>query len=130
MTQLQQSLCFFLCGDAYPNPAEHGPLAGGLAGYQNVETNTLENGSFDVVPKNKCEEVADALQAVDLDKFKRRIAKADVEGLVEEEELYDLEACIADGDDLGELLSDEISNLRAFYADAAEQSLAVVLYTT
>ena len=123
------AISFFLVGDAYPSYEESGPLAATFSGSESVSCSSLENGEFGVARPDVVAEIAAALDAVDLDAFRDRVATADHAELVEEEELFDLELLLADDEDVAQTLLDDLAAVTAFYQRAAARNLAVVSYT-
>ncbi len=118
-------ISYFLTGDPYPSRS---PLAPMLSGAESVETSTLENGSFGVVPAKTAAAVARELAKVDMKKLRARIAKADLSELVDEE-VDDAEVLSEAEDPVAELMQD-VEELASFYARAAEMKLGVAMYTT
>lgn len=129
-TQMQQTLCYFLCGDGYATPDDHGPIAAALNGYDSIDAPSLENGAFDVVRAEQTGEIADALEAIDLDEIAEAVDEADLESLVDEEELYDIEPLLYDDVDLARVVVKDTIGLRDFYRRATEEGRGVVMYTT
>jgi hypothetical protein len=125
-TYFAPSLSYFLTGSAYPSD-EH-PLSGALFGSRSVDCPTLENGSFGVVSASAVASIAQELAAVRLDEVKARIAAADLDRLIADEELEDLE--VVEADTVPDLLTEEIRTLTAFYAQAAKANSGLLMYTT
>jgi hypothetical protein len=125
-TYFGPSLNYFLTGSAYPT-GDH-PLAGMLYGARSVDCPMLETGSFGVVPANTVATIADGLAALDLDAVRSRIAEADIDAIIREEELDDLE--LVEAETVPSLLTDEIGKLTTFYAQAAKANSGLVVYTT
>ena len=130
VTQLQQTLCYFYCGDGYPTAEDHGAIAAALMGFENIDAPTLETAYFSTVRPAQTVEIADVLDALDLDEIAAEVDDTDLESLVEEEELYDVEPMLYDDVDLTEMIVKETIGLRDFYRRAADEGLAVVIYTT
>ena len=116
---------YLLTGTAWPN--EH-PLAGVLYGNESVETATLENGAFGVVSSEETAAIREELAALNLETLIASIASWDIAGVVEEEEMYELEVMTTD--EIAEILLSELPMLVEFYNDAANDGCAVVTYTT
>jgi hypothetical protein len=128
-TQLQCTLAYFLCGDAYPDPTASA-LAAAIAGEQSVDTDTLENGAFYLVRPERVADAAREMAQLDLQAIRSAVQNAELEELVDEEELYDLEPWIYDDTDMGQVIVDEVKSLRDFCERAAAAGFAVALYTT
>jgi Domain of unknown function (DUF1877) len=126
-TYYMATINYFLTGSAYPG-RKRGPLALALMGVRNVRCRTLENGSFDVVPPERVAAIATALQAVDVEAVKTAVAEADLEALVEDEELDEL--VDLSHEEAGETIASDIQDLATFYAEAAERGVGVVMYTS
>lgn len=124
-TYFAPSINYFVTGSAYPTDHDLAPM---LMGEDSVDCSTLENGSFDFVTPDTVRAIAELLADVDLGDVRAKVEKADLEELVDEEELYDLE--VLDSADAPETIAAELGKLQAFYEQAAEAGMAVVMYTT
>lgn len=122
---LHSSINYFLAGSGYPEPSEH-PLGPLLHGMQTVYCVVLENGNFGLVAPMVAERLARHLVAVDLQDVRSRVEEADLDELVEAEELYDLE--VVDHSEAPDQIVHEIKDLTAFYARAAAANHGVVMY--
>jgi hypothetical protein len=122
------SINWFVCGDAYPDP-EDDMLHAMLLGADHVECKTLENGSFGVVLPKQAAVIAKKLASLDTKKISKAFAKADLDELIDEQEVTDLETLREDDEPVKALLGD-IESLSAFYAYASKVKKGVVLYTT
>ena len=119
---------YFLCGDAYPSPVKKKPLTAMLFGYESIQTSTLECGNFGLIMPSSVKAIANALENVDLAKLKKQVENADPEELAEEE-VDDFEL-LAEGDDAGMTVVEDVKGLRKFYSKAAKLGRGVVMYTT
>lgn len=119
---------YFLTGDAYPSGSKSKPLATFLAGLESVECKMLENGYLHLVPAAVAQPIAAALEKVDANALKTRIAAADDDDL-QEAEVYDVET-LGEDDDRGAVVLEDIERLRAFYKAAAKKNCGVVIYTS
>jgi hypothetical protein len=126
-THLYTAINYFLCGSAYPDGKK--PLALALGGERNVETPTLENGSFDVTSSPSVAKIADALAKVDLKAIGKKISAADFDELRDEEEVDEEEVLSGSDDPVAELIG-EIEGLQQFYAAAKEKQKGVAIYTS
>ena len=126
-THLACSMNYFLTGDAYPSPEDHA-LAALLFGARSVDAPTLENGAFGVVDPADVAALIKALEAVDFDALRDSIEDADLQELVEEEELYELE--VMEPDEVPEQLVNDLQTVLEFYRNVAAENGAVVSYTT
>lgn len=126
-TYYMATIDYFLTGSAYPGP-ERGPLALALMGVRNVPCKTLENGSFDVVPPERMGAIAAALQAVDVGAVEAAVAEADLDALVDDEEIDEL--IDMSPEEAAEAIAADVRGLAAFYAKLAERGAGVVIYTT
>lgn len=126
-THFMATVDFFLTGSAYPEP-KHGPLAPALTGVRHVPCKTLENGSFDVVPPERVAAIAQALQAVDVDAVRAAVAAADLDALVEDEEIDEMVDMSAE--EAADTIASDVRRLAEFYAGVAERGAAVVMYTS
>lgn len=126
-TYYMATLNYFLTGSAYPG-RKRGPLALALMGVRNVPCKTLENGSFDVVPPERVAAIAAALQAVDVGAVEAAVAEADLEELVEDEEIDEI--IDMSPEEAVEAIAADVRGLAAFYAEAAQRGTGVVMYTS
>ena len=117
---------YFLTGSAYPTKRHK--LGALLCGEKSVSCKALENGSFDLVSPATAAKLAETLAAVDLAAFRRKIAKADLDELREEEEV-DEEYVLGECDDPVEELSADLRALRKLYDRAKAKGLGVVMFT-
>jgi hypothetical protein len=126
-THYMATINYFLTGSAYPG-RKRGPLALALMGLRNIPCPTLENGCFDVVPPERVAAISAALQAVDVAAVRAAVIEADLEELVEDEEIDELtdmspkEAAAAIAEDVRELVE--------FYAGVAKRGGGVEMYTS
>jgi hypothetical protein len=126
-TYFMATVNYFLTGSAYPG-RKRGPLALALMGVRNVPCKTLENGSFDVVPPERVAAIAAALQAVDVGTVEAAVAEADLEALVEDEEIDEM--IDMSPEEAAEAIAVDVRGLAAFYAGVAERGAGVVIYTS
>lgn len=124
---LDTSVTYFLTGSSYPAVDDH-PLAPVLQGTTDVQCPGLENGSFAVVPPDVVVALAGHLAGVDLAGLRAAVAAADLDGLVDDEELYDLE--VFEADEVPDEVVATVERLTAFYRRAAADGLGVVIYQT
>lgn len=109
---------------------EH-PLAPALIGTRAVPCNRLENGAFHVVPVQVAKELALLLAEVDLQELKSAVLEADLEEVDDGEVWEELEQLdLTEPEEVAKAVVKDLKGLTAFYAAAAKQGLAVVLYTT
>lgn len=109
---------------------EH-PLAPALIGTRAVPCNRLENGAFHVVPVQVAKELASLLAEVDLKELKSAVLEADLEEVDDGEVWEELEQLdLTEPEEVAKAVVKDLKGLTAFYAAAAKQGLAVVLYTT
>lgn len=125
-THAMATLNYFLTGSAYP-ARKRGPLAQALMGTRSVKCRVLENGSFDVVPPERVKAIAEALRAVDVDAVAAAVAEADLEALVEDEEIDELSDLSPE--EVAETIAEDVRGLIAFYAKVAASKAGVVIYT-
>lgn len=110
--------------------SEH-PLAPALIGTRAVPCNRLENGAFHVVPVQVAKELAALLAEVDLKELKSAVLEADLEEVDDGEVWEELEQLdLTEPEEVAKAVVKDLKGLTAFYAAAAKQGLAVVLYTT
>jgi hypothetical protein len=126
-THFGPSINYFVLGSAYPGERD-GPMWPMLQGATFVDTRTLENGSFGLVSPAQAAELAALLAGVDIAAVAARVAGADFDDLVDEEELYDLE--LITQEEGPELIAGELESLVEFYTETARTGLGVVSYTT
>jgi len=126
-THYMATINYFLTGSAYPG-RKRGPLALALMGVKNVKCKTLENGSFDVVPPERVAAIAAALRAVDVDAVEAAVAEADLEGLVDEEEIDEM--IDLSPEEAAETIAGDVRGLVEFYATVAASGAGVVIYTS
>jgi hypothetical protein len=126
-THFAASINYFVTGNAYPIEAEH-PLWPMLHGEESVACPSLENGEFGIVAPDTAHRVAELLAALDLASVTARIEEADLEDLVEEEELYDLE--VIDHDEAPATITGDLRGLVAFYSRVSVEKRGVIGYTT
>jgi hypothetical protein len=118
---------YFLTGSAYPT-RKRGPLALALMGTRTVRCKVLENGSFDVVPPERVAAIAAALRAVDVDAVEAAVAEADLEELVEEEEIDEITDLSPE--EAAETIATDVRELIAFYETVEASGAGVVIYTS
>ncbi|MFT5358251.1 MAG: hypothetical protein ACI9KE_005489 [Polyangiales bacterium] len=123
-THFACTLNYFLTGSAYPD--DH-PLAALMQGSREVDAPTLENGRFGVIDPSETAALVDALSNVDIEALRKAVEAADIDELVEEEELYELEV-MEHSEVQGELV-EVLASLLAFYRKVSEENAAVVVYT-
>ena len=75
-------------------------------------------------------EIGEALRQVNLDDFRARVNDADLESLVDEEELFELEPWLYDEPFDVEMLAAELRELTEFYTRAGSDGRGVVIFTT
>lgn len=126
-THYMATINYFLTGSAYPG-RKRGPLALALMGVKNVACKVLENGSFDVVPPGHVAAIAAALQAVDVKAVKQAVAQADLEALVDDEEIDELTDLSPK--EAAKTIAADIRGLIEFYAEVAASGAGVVIYTS
>jgi Domain of unknown function (DUF1877) len=107
------------------------PLAPVLIGTRAVPCNRLENGAFHVVPVAKVRELAALLAKVDREELKEKVLEAELEELDDGEVWEELEQLdLSEPQDVAAAVLEDLKGLTSFYAFAAKQGLAIVLYTT
>ena len=126
-THHMATINYFLTGSAYPG-RKRGPLALALCGVRNVPCPVLENGSFDLVPPERVAAIAAALRSVDVEAVRSAVAEADLEALVEDEEIDELVDLSAE--EAADAIATDVQGLVEFYADVAKHGAGVVMYTS
>jgi hypothetical protein len=126
-THFGPSINYFVLGSAYPGE-DDGPLWPMLQGAAFVDTPTLENKSFGLISPTRAGEIAALLAGVDIPAVAARVAAADFDELVDDEELYDLE--LITEEEGPDLIAGELAALVEFYAETARAGLGVAGYTT
>ena len=97
-------------------------------GVKNVKCKVLENGCFDVVPPGYVAAIAAALRAVDVKAVKGAVAEADLEALVDDEEIDELTDLSPKA--AAKAIAADIRGLIEFYAEVAASGSGVVIYTS
>ena len=118
---------WFLLGIAHPE-REGNPLAAALQGYETIATTSLENGEFQLITQDRIQEIAHALEKIDLMKLRRSVDTADAQALAKEE-VVDFELLAAEDSPAATIVTD-VKQLTQFYRNAAAKHLGVVMYTT
>lgn len=126
-THHMATINYFLTGSAYPT-RKRGPLALALMGTRNVKCKVLENGSFDVVPPERVAAIAAALRAVDVEAVEAAVAEADLEALVEDEEIDEITDLSSE--EAAETIAEDVRGLIEFYGTVEANGAGVVIYTT
>lgn len=116
-------------GDDEDVPAH--PLEPVLIGTRSVPCKRLENGAFHVVPAEVVKELATLLAEVDLADIEAAVLEAELEEVYDGEVWEELEMLdLTEPEDVAKAVLKDLKGLTKFYAAAAKQGLAVVLYTT
>jgi hypothetical protein len=106
------------------------PLAPVLIGTRSVTCNRLENGAFHVVPVDVVQELASLLANVDVAGLTSAVLEADLEDIADGEVWEELEQLdLTEPKQVAKALLKDLKGLTAFYAAAAKDGSAVVLYT-
>lgn len=124
-THFAGALNYFITGSAWPGDE---PLAAMLYGSRSVAASTLENGSFGVIESGEVAGLLAGLEAVAPSALRAAVDAADLDELIEDEELYELE--VIDPSKLADTLVEDLAGLVRFYRQVAEAGGAVVSYTT
>lgn len=124
-THFAGALNYFITGSAWPDEQ---PLAPILFGSRNVDTPTLENGSFGIIDAAEVGALLAGLEAVDPAALQKAVESADLDALIEDEELYELE--VIDPAELPGELVRALTELVGFYKQVAAAGGAIVSYTT
>jgi len=117
---------WFLLGTPRPEP-EGNPLAAALAGYETINTTSLENGSFRLITLDQISDIAQALEKVDLTKLRKDVQSADAAALAKKA-VGDFELLAKEDSPAATIVTD-VKQLTSFYRNAAAKHLGVVLYT-
>jgi hypothetical protein len=116
-------------GDEDDQPAH--PLDAVLIGDRSVKCRRLENGAFHVITAPRVAELSALLAAVKPSEIKRRVLATDLEEALDGELFEELEQLdLTDPDEVAANVVRDLKGLVKFYAAAARQGLAIVLYTT
>jgi hypothetical protein len=125
-THFFDSISYFVTGEV--NPSGNHPLGAILQGEESVACATLENGWFHLLSPRAADQLVQRLADLDLDRVRDDIAHADLDDLIDEEEVYDLEL-LGEGEAPGTIV-EELEGMIAFYTRVAAEKLGVVIYTT
>ena len=120
------SINWFLLGEPAPS-AEGNPLAAALAGYETIQTPSLDAGEFRLIGADQITDIAQALEKVDLKKLRKDVESAD-KALLAAKKVDDFERLTADDSPAATIVTD-VKQLTSFYRNAAAKHLGVVLYT-
>jgi len=124
-THIGAAIAYFL-----GRPAGSERLSQALEGSASIECTTLENGYFFVVPPEQVSELLGLLRRVDVARFRQSILDADLEDLLDGELSEEIElAGLYSSEEAAEEASSDLQKLIAFYAEAADEGLALVGYT-
>jgi hypothetical protein len=109
----------------YPAATDH-PLWPMLDGAEILACATLETAEFGLVPPEVTDQVATLLASVDVASVAAMVERADIENLVDDEELYDLE--LLDRTKAPTAIADAIEEIIVFYSQVAIGRLGVVTF--